>query len=176
MSFVGAAFLRGINVGGHTVTNDRLRELFEDLGFSAVTPFLASGNVIFSTDSDGPDELVDRIETHLLDRLAFEVATFVRSKDQIVDIASREPFGLSEGKVHVGFLDREPDRSAQDEVRSLCGPGERVHFEGTEMFWLVPGPFMESALSGSRVDRVFGSRLTFRTARTVERLASKLPA
>lgn len=175
MSFTGAAFLRGINVGGHTVTNDRLRELFEHLGFSAVSPFLASGNVIFSADSGGADVLVDMIEAHLLDRLGFEVATFVRTRDQIVHIADYDPFGSREGKMHVGFLDEEPDGSVQDEVRSLCQPGDEVHFRGTEMYWHVPGSFMDSALSDPEIARLLGNRITVRTAKTVERLAAKLP-
>jgi uncharacterized protein (DUF1697 family) len=41
------AFLRAINVGGHTVKMDTLRQLFESLGFTNVETFLASGNVIF---------------------------------------------------------------------------------------------------------------------------------
>ncbi len=40
------AFLRAINVGGHTVKMDYLRVLFETLGFSDVETFIASGNVI----------------------------------------------------------------------------------------------------------------------------------
>ena len=41
------ALLRGINVGGRNVKMDRLREIFESLGFSNVETFIASGNVIF---------------------------------------------------------------------------------------------------------------------------------
>src|SRR5574341_496448 len=37
------AFLRAINVGGHTVTMDRLRQLFEAMGFGGVETFIASG-------------------------------------------------------------------------------------------------------------------------------------
>ena len=40
-------FLRAINVGGHTVKMDRLREIFESLGFANVETFIASGNVVF---------------------------------------------------------------------------------------------------------------------------------
>ena len=43
------AFLRAINVGGHNVKMDRLRELFEALGLSNVETFIASGNVIFDS-------------------------------------------------------------------------------------------------------------------------------
>lgn len=36
------AFLRAINVGGHTVKMDHLRNIFESLGFSNVETFIAS--------------------------------------------------------------------------------------------------------------------------------------
>ena len=46
------AFLRGINSGGNqTVRMEVLRKTFEDLGFENVKTVLASGNVIFETDT-----------------------------------------------------------------------------------------------------------------------------
>lgn len=47
------AFLRTINVGGHTVKMDNFRRLFAALGFAYVETFIASGNVIFDTASMG---------------------------------------------------------------------------------------------------------------------------
>jgi uncharacterized protein (DUF1697 family) len=41
------AFLRGINVGGHRVKMEHLRDLFTALRFSQVATFIASGNVIY---------------------------------------------------------------------------------------------------------------------------------
>ena len=46
------AFLRAINVGGHVVKMERLRALFEDLGFAKVETLIASGNVIFETRAE----------------------------------------------------------------------------------------------------------------------------
>ena len=44
--------LRGINVGGkNKVPMARLRELLEELGYSDVSTYIASGNVILSSDS-----------------------------------------------------------------------------------------------------------------------------
>ena len=59
------AFLRAINVGGHTVKMDRLREIFETMGFSNVETFIASGNVIFETKSKDVDSLVKMIKKKL---------------------------------------------------------------------------------------------------------------
>ena len=41
------AFVRGINVGGKTVKMAELKKMFESLGFSGVSTYKASGNVIF---------------------------------------------------------------------------------------------------------------------------------
>jgi uncharacterized protein (DUF1697 family) len=45
------AFFRAINVGGHNVTMEQLRSLFEALGLKGVETFLASGNVLFDGGS-----------------------------------------------------------------------------------------------------------------------------
>jgi uncharacterized protein (DUF1697 family) len=49
-----AAFLGGINVGGHRVKNDELRLQFEAMGFQEVNTFRASGNVVFAVHSGPP--------------------------------------------------------------------------------------------------------------------------
>ena len=73
------ALLRGINVGGHRVKMDRLRGLFEARGFEDVATFIASGNVIFSSDSVDAASLGRDIEEHLENELGYEVATFIRT-------------------------------------------------------------------------------------------------
>ncbi len=40
------AFLRGINVGGHTVKMEHLRKLIADLGFTHVRSYIQTGVVI----------------------------------------------------------------------------------------------------------------------------------
>ena len=47
------AFLKAINVGGHNVKMDQLRKIFESMQFKNVETFIASGNVIFETESSG---------------------------------------------------------------------------------------------------------------------------
>ena len=59
------AFLRAINVGGHTVKMDVLRQLFESLGFANVETFIASGNVIFESKAGNVKALEKKIETCL---------------------------------------------------------------------------------------------------------------
>ena len=86
------AFLRAINVGGHVVKMDELRELFSGLKFSNVETFIASGNVIFDTKSAPDQKLEQKIEKHLEKALGYEVGTFVRSIEEIQAISVYQPF------------------------------------------------------------------------------------
>ena len=65
------AFLRAINVGGHTVKMDRLRTLFEELGYANVATYIASGNVIFEMPRMSTQTLEAQIEHHLQQALGY---------------------------------------------------------------------------------------------------------
>ena len=67
---------------------DRLRALFAGLGLQDVSTFIASGNVVFSTDSRDVDALRDTIESHLLRELGYDVATFLRSPAELAAIVA----------------------------------------------------------------------------------------
>ena len=69
------AFLRAINVGGHIVKMDHLRELFTQLGLTDVETFIASGNVLFTTSSKSGPALEKKIEQ------ALEGGARLRSRD-----------------------------------------------------------------------------------------------
>ena len=46
------ALLGGINVGGHNVKMEHLRQLFTQLGFADVRSYIQTGNVFFETSQD----------------------------------------------------------------------------------------------------------------------------
>src|ERR1700730_6560978 len=102
------AFLRAINVGGHTVKMDHLRGLFEAIGFANVETFIASGNVIFDAKSRNTLALERKIEKHLQETLGYKVATFVRATTELAEVAAYKPFDDSElaadgNVVYIGF-------------------------------------------------------------------------
>src|SRR5512146_1206120 len=87
------AFLRAINVGGASaVKMETLRRLFEQLGFDAVSTYIASGNVIFETPARSATALEDRIEEALMQLLGHEVTPFVRTMPDLARIAAFAPF------------------------------------------------------------------------------------
>lgn len=86
------ALLRGINVGGHVVKMERLRELFEELGVTNVGSYITSGNIFFTTDIDDRAALSAAIEQHLSQTLGFAVPVFLRTSSELEAIVNGDPF------------------------------------------------------------------------------------
>lgn len=94
-----AALLRGIAPSGRNMTNDKLRGVFERLGFEDVGSVLASGNIVFrSTDTDVPT-LEQRIEDALATDLGIASRTIIRSRPELRALLDSDPFpGLTHGR------------------------------------------------------------------------------
>jgi uncharacterized protein (DUF1697 family) len=86
------ALLRGINVGGHVVKMGWLRDLFGELGFDQVRTYIQSGNVFFDSADRDTATLRARIEEHLRAALGYDVATCLRTADELEAIVARNPF------------------------------------------------------------------------------------
>jgi uncharacterized protein (DUF1697 family) len=172
-----AAFLRGINVGGHRVKNTELRALFEAMGLAEVRTFRASGNVIFRADSELTNELSERIEASLEQSLGYGVATFLRTAGEFREIARAEPFAAkhveaSAGRLQVGMLDAPPAASVRKQVLALASDDDRLAFGARELYWLPSGGMLESALELKLIEQLIGP-MTLRTKNTIEQIAAK---
>ena len=172
------AFLRAINVGGHTVRMDYLRSLFEALRFSNVETFIASGNVIFDSKSGNSTLLEQKIETHLRKTLGYEVRTFVRTTSELAGVANYEPFSETEltapgNTLYVGFLPQKPDGEAKTRVLALSSATDDFAVHGREVYWLCRTSFSESKVSGALLEKTLGLAATFRNVNTVRRMAAK---
>lgn len=174
------AFLRAINVGGHTVKMDHLRQLFEELGFSKVETFIASGNVIFESAEEDVQALESRIEQHLRAALGYEVATFIRSAAELAEIAGYEPFPpaeLTEGAtVFVAFLKDTPTAQAQAGLMTFRTDIDDFHIHEREVYWLCRTSMHQSVFSGARLEKTLKMPATLRNSTTVKKLAAKYPA
>jgi uncharacterized protein (DUF1697 family) len=171
-----AAFLRGINVGGHQVKSGQLCEAFEELGFDEVATFRASGNVVFSAGTEPVAKMAGRIEDALRDALGYEVPAFLRTADEIRAIAAHEPFPrelveASHGKLQVWMLDK-PAGAEQKQVLAMATDQDRLAFGERELYWLPSGRMRDSGLDLRSVERLLGMT-TMRTKGTVEQIAAK---
>ncbi len=175
------ALLRAINVGGHTVKMDELRRLFEALGFSNVETFIASGNVIFDSPTNNVQAMEKEIEGYLQQSLGYEVATFIRTRVELAEVANYEPFPpaqfAAEGSsLYIAFLHAPPSDEAHQKLMDFRSPIDDFHVHGREVYWLCRKKISESAFSGALLEKAIGMPATMRNSTTVRKLAAKYPA
>jgi uncharacterized protein (DUF1697 family) len=172
------ALLRAINVGGHVVKMDRLRALFEALGFSEVETFIASGNILFNSSSRSGPALERKIEKHLRASLGYEVATFVRTLAEMQQVAGHEPFSAAVTSVpyhaiYVSFLRDPPSAAARRAVAALRSTTDDFHIHGRELYWLSRVPFGDSKIAGPLLERILRMPATSRNITSLRKLAAR---
>jgi len=171
------AFLRAINVGGHTVKMEHLRQLFASLGFSGVETFIASGNVVFETNSKNTRALEKKIEKRLREELGYEVATFIRTGVELAAIANYKPFRQSAleaaAALNIAFLADPLDDKSKQKLVALRTEIDDFHVHEREIYWLCRRKQSESTFSNAVIEKTLGRPSTLRGANTVKKIAAK---
>jgi uncharacterized protein (DUF1697 family) len=169
------AFLRAVNVGGHIVKMDQLRDLFKKMKFANVETFIQSGNVIFDA-AEKPENVESIIEARLEKVLGYPVGTFVRSPAELKEIAKCGPYNAVEQKaaanIMVGFLRKPLSSDAHVVLKSLCGPIHEFRGHGREVYWLRHKLGDFSDVSGPRLEKATGPA-TYRSITTVNKIIAK---
>lgn len=141
------AFLRGINLGNRRPPMAQLRGLFEEIGFTAVETFIASGNVIFTEQNANTSALESRIEAHLEASLGYNVDTFLRQAAHVRSIAESKEFpedGQPGITIHVGFVKQKLPPTIARQLEGIETDYDQFRVKGEEFYWLCRGPMSES--------------------------------
>lgn len=174
-----AAFLRGINVGGHKkVPMADLKKTFEKMGFTNVRTLLASGNVIFEANKSTNAKLAAEIEKGLAKVFGFEIGTIVRSIEEVQAIADAKPFkGIKvtpNTRLNVTFLSEKPKTKPTQSIDSKAGSFRITHSTPTEICFVLQ---LNSGFSSpdlmTHLEKELGKKITTRTWNTVEKVLAK---
>jgi uncharacterized protein (DUF1697 family) len=168
------AFLRAINVGGHTVRMEELRRLFESMGAANVETFIASGNVIFDSTVKKERQLEQQIEAGLEAALKFPVATFLRSLPEVAAVAECPIFSRAEiekaAALYVGFLKTAPPKAACASVAAASTAVHQFRVHDRELYWLRANRLED--YEGPKFDKALGAS-TVRSITTIRKIATK---
>ena len=171
------AFLRAINVGGHTVKMEDLRAIFEELGFSNVETFIASGNVIFESSAKDLKLLEKKIAAQLHKSLGYEVATFICTDAELARVATHQAFPQSQvdaaAAFNVAFLSDALDESSKRKLMALATDIDSFSAHGREVYWLCKKKQSESKFSNAVLEKTLGINSTLRGMNTVRKMAEK---
>jgi len=172
------AFLRAVNVGGHTIRMADLRTVFASLGFGAVETFIASGNVVFNSQEADGEKLEHTIERALEAEFGFPIEPFVRSIEEVREIAARDPFEREDPvgddrSIYVAFLGRPPTAEAIARLVDQDTHDDTFAVVGREAYWLRRGGIGTSRFSGGLLEKTLGLPATLRGLPTLARLVAK---
>jgi uncharacterized protein (DUF1697 family) len=170
------ALLRGINLGGHTVKMDRLKQLFEQLGLKKVETFIASGNVIFESGSKSPAALEKKISAHLEKSLGFPALTFLRTDEELAGVLEHEACAdLGARSLYIGFLLEELPTASHAKLMAHGTKNDEFHVNGREVYWLCRTHMSESPFFRVGIEKAVGMKATVRNVATVSKLVEKYP-
>lgn len=176
------ALLRGIAPSLPNMTNDKLRGVFENLGFERVGSVLSSGNIVFDgAESDTP-ALEQRIQQALTSQLGIAGGTIIREHAELRTLLDTDPFpGLTHGRgsyLTATFL--KDGAAAPKELPEQPDPLTRV--VGYDPAARVVLAVIDNSTPGttpafmSWLEHTYGKDITTRTWLTVQRIVKKLEA
>lgn len=173
------ALLRGINVGGkNKVSMPELKKCFETLGFSGVSTYINSGNVIFDSSEQSTARLVQKCERVIEATFGLNVACSVISAIDYQDALANAPewWGLDDGEKHNAIFVIAP--TTTNEVMQEVGDAkldyELVAAHGSVIFWSAP----LKTFGKTRYSKIVGNKayrsVTIRNSNTTKKIAALL--
>jgi uncharacterized protein (DUF1697 family) len=86
------ALLRGVNVGGKKLAMSDLRTVAQQLGHTAVSTYIQSGNLLFSSEESDQSELARVLEQEIAGRLGVQCDVVVLTSADLNQVIADNPF------------------------------------------------------------------------------------
>jgi len=116
------ALLRAVNVSGTgKLPMAELKAMGEGCGFRAVRTFIASGNLLFTSESSEA-EVKARIEARVAEHFGKPVPVYVRCAREMAEAVKRDPFTDDKpSRRFAHFIDEQPTKAMLDAARDVTG-------------------------------------------------------
>ncbi len=172
------ALLRGINVSGQKkIKMADLKIALEQLGFTEVTTYIQSGNIVFKYVKTHHDELSKRIHDKIDAHFGFDVPVLVITPQTLNSIYKKNPFldritkgEIAENKMFFTLLKNAPDTIAAQELSDTSyGEEEFLITENVVYFYAANG-YGKTKLNNNFFEKKLKSSATTRNLKTVVKL------
>jgi uncharacterized protein (DUF1697 family) len=122
-----------------------LRKLASELGLDAPRTYIASGNLLFSSDKSEA-ALKTMLESAIARHMSADVGVMIRTSDELAEAAAANPFaGEPSNRVVAIFLDETPPADALSHARNVAR--ERMELGKREIYVHYPDGQGQSKLS-----------------------------
>jgi uncharacterized protein (DUF1697 family) len=164
--------IRGINVGGKSVSMPTLRAALEEGGYDNVRTYRQSGNVVLHSRRAAARVAKD-VRSEIEKAFGFDVAVIARSASQLADVVEHNPFLRPEAddrrQLLVAFLEARPPAAAVAALDHARAAPDELSVRGTEIYLWCPNGYGRSKIMDG-VERTLGTAATVRNWRTTTEL------
>ena len=169
------SMIRGINVGGKRIKMADLRDLYGSLGFESVKTYIQSGNVIFKSDNDDPDDLAKRIQQKIFQTFNYHVEVVIRTMEELMTVVESYPYTEKEDEyLHVTFLSNIPPETMIQTIdpENINGikSREELIVQSREIYLYLPYGYGRTKLNNNFFEKKLGLNATTRNWKTVNKL------
>ncbi len=165
--------LRGINVGGNAMIKmDALRQLVSELGYSDVSTYIQSGNVVLTSRKGTTATIGAGIEARIKKDLGMHVTVIVRTNAELAAIVRKNPFlpGADPATLYVIFLASPPEAAALTRLDPKLVAPDEFRVIGREVYARYPNGYGRSKMTNTFFENRLRLRGTARNWKTVTKL------
>ena len=170
-----AAFLRGVNVGGHRkLPMAALRMVLQERGLRDVATYLQSGNIVCTSMVDAAATAA-LIHGAIEAEFGFSCPVIVRDHAAMQAVLAAHPFAAEETdptRLHVFFADAEFDAAGIAAIDPKRFGVDRCAAIGRELYLHTPKGLGQTKLTIDVFERALGCSFTQRNWRSVQAVAS----
>ena len=175
------ALLRGINISGkNKISMPELKASLIDNGFSEVSTYLNSGNIIFSDDETDTIVLADKIKTLIQEKFSLDIPVFVITQSELKTLLIKAPdwWGTDNKDIYDNLIFAISPHKIETVAEKIGEPTaelEKVEICGNAAFWSFDRKQYAKANWWKKTAAAgIGEMITIRTANTLRKLAYEI--
>jgi len=167
--------LRGINVGGkNSLPMQVLKKILLELGYTNISTYIQSGNVVCSTTEKHEKKTVRKISAAIEETVGFSPPVLMLSEPEFQDSFQKNPFPeISDKTLHFFFLEETPIAPDLPRLDELKTGSEECQLIGKTLYLHAPDGIGRSKLAAG-IEKAMGVNVTARNWNTVQKLSDML--
>lgn len=173
------ALLRGINISGkNKIVMSELKKSLLENGFTEVTTYLNSGNVIFSSEIEDKTVLSNELKVLIKDRFDLDIPVFIVLQGELEELLKHAPdwWGDDNKEIYDNLIFIMPPLSYEefyDEIGSPKEEYEKVFHYKNVVFWSFSRKdYQKTNWWTKTASSNISDKITIRTANTVRKIVN----
>ena len=170
------ALLRGINISGkNKIAMSELKKAMEQLGYQEIVPYLNSGNVVFSSDTDDRDKIKNNIQSMIKDQFHLDIPIYVMTAQKLEELLSHHPdwWGKNDKEIYDNIIFVIPPVTYDDVFHAIGSPNEyeKIQEYKNNIFWSYRlKDYRKTNWWSKTASTSISPSITIRTANTMKKL------